>query len=306
MDEPKNKGGIYWLASYPKSGNTWFRVFLAHLIKSISPPPKFKKLEIPEDAIILNHIKTGQIASARLWIDQTLGFDSADLTLDELDLLRPQIYAHLGLAMNKPSHHKIHDAYTKLPTEKPLIPSEGCLGALYFIRNPLDVAISFAHHSHCSIDQSIKNMHKPNFAFCKSAKRQDNQLRQWLLSWSKHVESWEIAQENMPVQFIRYEDMKLNPIETFTKAARFLQIEATDTQIIQAIEKSNIKNLQALEKDNGFREKSAKAASFFRKGIVGDWQETLTSEQILQIIADHQKVMLKYGYLDKNGEPKTH
>ena len=282
--------GIFWLASYPKSGNTWFRIFLANLLNQSDKP------------LDLNHINTGMIASAREWMEQTLGFDSTELSHDELDALRPSVYQWFSGEMPTFGYHKIHDAYTYLPNQEPMIPTAGCLGALYFIRNPLDVAISFANHSCCSIDEAINKMGNAEFAFCKGKFRQHNQLRQWLLSWSMHAKSW-IEAKNMNVLVLRYEDMKNYSKTTFTRAVQFLGIEATDKDIENALTNSAIDKLQQQEAESGFSEKPAKVERFFRKGIVGDWQSTLTESQIQRIIADHTEVMQQFGYLDGQGSP---
>lgn len=66
-------GGIYWLASYPKSGNAWFRAFLRNLQEDGDAP------------VDINELQTGSIASARGWLDEVLGFDTAELTPDEVE-----------------------------------------------------------------------------------------------------------------------------------------------------------------------------------------------------------------------------
>lgn len=278
------KKGLYWLASYPKSGNTWFRIVLANLLNTSTNP------------VDLNQINTGAIASARGWIDEALGFDSAYLNHDELDQLRPDIYQWHSEQCRMDGYHKIHDAYTFVNNGRPMIPSDGCLGALYFIRNPLDVAISFANHSRCSIDKAIENMGNETFAFCKNQYRQHNQLRQWLLSWSLHVQSWVSAQD-IEVLVLRYEDMKEHPLPTFKKAIAFLRLDSSETDIENALDNARIEKLQQQEDASGFSEKPAKVARFFRKGIVGDWKNTLTSAQIDRIIRDHGDMMQCYGYL---------
>ena len=282
--------GIFWLASYPKSGNTWFRIFLANLLKKSDQP------------IDLNHINTGMIASAREWMEQSLGFDSTELSHDELDALRPSVYQWFSEELQEVGYHKIHDAYTYLPNQEPLIPRTGSLGALYFIRNPLDVAISFANHSCSSIDEAINKMGNAEFAFCKGKFRQHNQLRQWLLSWSMHVQSW-IDAKDINVLVLRYEDMKNHSKTTFTRAVQFLGIETADQDIENALSNSAIDKLQQQEAESGFSEKPAKVDRFFRKGIVGDWQSTLTESQIQRIIADHGETMRRFGYLNGQGSP---
>lgn len=284
------KKGIFWLASYPKSGNTWFRIVLANLMNTSA------------NSVDLNQLNTGAIASARGWVDEALGFDSAILSHDELDQLRPAAYKWHSEQNNQVGYHKIHDAYTHINSGMPLIPTEGCLGALYFIRNPLDVVISFANHSCCSIDQAIENMSNQTFAFCKGKHKQHNQLRQWLLSWSLHVNSWATVQD-INVLMIRYEDMKLNTLATFTKAIEFLQLGSSQEDIQRALANASIEKLQQQEVHSGFNEKPAKVGRFFRKGIVGDWQETLTPGQINRIVSDHGEMMQQFGYLDAHQNP---
>lgn len=281
----EEKKGLYWLASYPKSGNTWFRIFLANLLYPSETP------------LNLNKINTGVIASSRESIDQCLGFDSADLTHDELDLLRSDIYREWARNPTSASYHKIHDAFS------PIIPEEGCLGVLYFVRNPLDVAISFANHSACSIDHAIQKMADPTFAFCRGNEGQFKQVRQYLFSWSMHVQSW-LNAKHLNLMILRYEDMKLDTLATFTKAVQFLNLNVTSEAIQQAIQRSDISTLQRWEEENDFSEKPAKVARFFRKGVVDDWQGTLSEAQIQQIIEQHGDVMQQFGYTTCNNSPK--
>lgn len=281
MSEQK---GIYWLASYPKSGNTWFRVFLAHMLHE------------SDEALDLDGIRTGAIASGRAWVDEALGFDSANFTHDDLDALRPAVYRWHAKQAQTAEYHKTHDAYTYLPNGEALIPAPSSLGALYFVRNPLDVAVSFANHMNCSIDDTIKSMRKPDFAFCKGNMKLHDQLRQQLLSWSMHVKSWCEAKD-MNCLVLRYEDMKQTPMETFTRAAHYLKLDASEERIQRALQHAHIDRLQSLEQSSGFKEKPPKVKSFFRKGIVGDWKNVLTSKQVDTIIQDHGDVMKTYGYI---------
>lgn len=282
--------GIFWLASYPKSGNTWFRIFLANLLNTSDAP------------IDLNHLNTGMIASNRQWMDNALGFNSSDLSHDEIDALRPLVYQWYSETMETIGYHKIHDAYTYIRDDNPLIPTQGCLGAIYFIRNPLDVSVSFANHLSCTIDDAIAYMGNREYAFCSGKYRQYDQLRQQLLSWSLHVNSW-VSAKNMNLLIIRYEDMKQHPEETFIKAVQFLGLDKTREAIELAHRQSSIAHLQQLETINGFREKPANVKQFFRKGIVGDWQTALTEQQVKRIISDHKAVMMAFGYLDAQGNP---
>jgi hypothetical protein len=79
-------------------------------------------------------------------------------------------------------------------------------------------------------------------------------------------------------------------------------LDVNEEQIRTAIELSDFKKLKAEEDERGFREKPTGTKSFFRKGEVGDWRNHLTEAQRDRIIADHEVVMRKFGYLDEAGK----
>ena len=280
---------IIWLASYPKSGNTWFRVFLTNLRGEKDEPAQINKLN------------SAPIASARAIFDDEAGIEASDLTPDEIDRLRPEIYTHLAEEAEEALFMKVHDAYLSNDKNIPLFPKEATAGAIYIIRNPLDVLISFADHSGWNYDTAISKMADKTFAFCSKPKRLHNQLRQKLLSWSSHVKSW-TEQTLFPVCVLRFEDMKQKPVETFEKAVRFSGLEYEREEILKALELSSFKELQRQEKENGFKEKSPSSEMFFRKGEVGSWRDELTKKQVGQVIEDHKEVMHRFGYLGPNDE----
>ncbi len=284
------QASIYWLVSYPKSGNTWVRTFIANLQANDLEP------------VDINELQTGAIASSREWVQGALDFDINELTHDEVDYLRPEAYCWLSQQMAAPQYHKIHDAYTRLANGDVLIPPVATCGSLYIVRNPLDVVVSFAHHNNCSVDQTITNMANPEFCGGNGEQGLHYQLRQRLLSWSAHVLSW-LNAEGMNVALVRYEDMKCDPLNTFTKVARFLELPYDKISVEKALSHSGIEKLQAQEAKNGFKEKSQNSVNFFRKGIVGDWQKNMTEEQVQRVIDDHRDVMLRLGYLDNDGLP---
>ncbi len=286
MGEKKN---IVWLASYPKSGNTWFRVFLSNL------------LEEKEEPAHINELSYTPIASARTPFDEATGIPSADLTHDEIDNLRPEVYKYMANNSDELQFRKVHDAYTYLPDGRPLFPPEVSRSAVYFIRNPLDVAISFAHHSAREPQRMIEVLNNPEYAFCSKTTRLFNQFRQKLGDWSFHVKSW-TEQQDIPVLVLRYEDMKKTTFATFKKAVAFLQLDKTDAEIQKALDYSDLSVLQEQEKESGFKEKMIKADSFFRKGSVGEWKEVFNKEEIRQIIENHRAILKRFDYLSNKGE----
>jgi hypothetical protein len=280
MDDQKK---IVWLASYPKSGNTWFRAFLTALLNPGSTD------------IDINNLYQTTIASSRQLFDEMTGIASADLNLQEVDRLRPAVYRQNALESNEVLYHKVHDAWTLLPGGQPLFPADVTKAVLYFIRNPLDVAVSFAHHLNTSLDKTIAILNNPDYSFCQRTDRLHNQLRQRLLTWSGHVTSW-VDDSGLPVLVMRYEDMKARPAETFARAADFIGLHYSPAEIMAALDRASFARLQQQEAEKGFSEKNARSGSFFRKGAVGDWKNVLTAGQISQIRDNHRGVMARFGY----------
>ncbi len=283
---------IIWLASYPKSGNTWLRVFLTNLLREDDEPAD------------INRLDRTPIASARAVFDDAVGFEAADLSLDEVDRLRPEVYEHISNQANETRFFKIHDAYTYIDDcpGKPLVSFNATRGAVYIIRNPLDVTVSFANHLNTTIDKAVERMAEEDFCFSHQPGRLHEQLRQRLLSWSGHVRSWTGA-EGLEVHVMRYEDMKQRPEETFTRAVQFAGLEKSRAQIEKALKFSRFSEMQRQENEKGFKEKPLQAQVFFYKGEVGVWRELLNGSQVKKIIAAHGDVMKRFGYLDQKGEP---
>lgn len=281
---------LFWLASYPKSGNTWTRVFLANLLRA------------EPEGIDINQIDTGAIASGREWVQAAFDFDINEMDHDEVDKLRPVAYSWLSLQASEPEYHKTHDAYTYVSEGQPLFPVSATRGAVILVRNPLDVAVSYSHHNGEAIDRTITRLNNPEGAMCKQIFGLPNQLRQRMLSWSGFYRSWFDAPIAKCV--VRYEDLHADPVSTFARITRFLAIDADMPAITEAVDKSSISSLQAQEAQKPFREKSGRAENFFRKGEVGDWKNHLSDEQVKSIINCHQATMIELGYLDQEMQPQ--
>jgi hypothetical protein len=274
---------IVWLASYPKSGNTWFRAFLTALLN-----PGLTEIDI-------NNMHPSTIASSRQLFDELTGISSSDLTSDEIDRLRPMVYRQNAKESDEIIYQKVHDAFTVLPDGKSLFPEDITKAVVYFIRNPLDIAVSFAHHLNISIDKTISLMDNPNYAFCPYNDRLHNQLRQKLRTWSGHVKSW-VDNSGLPLIVIRYEDMKVKPIETFAKVITFMGLDKNMHEIEKALELSSFDRLKKQEEKNGFLEKNTSSPSFFRKGLSGDWENFLSPDQVKRIKEHHGSMMNRFEY----------
>jgi Sulfotransferase domain len=165
-------------------------------------------------------------------------------------------------------------------------------GAIYIVRNPLDVAISYAHHLGKPIDFAI------DFMNLKSAETTvtEKQVYEVYGSWSQHVLSW-TRKPHPAIYVMRYEDMLAEPRKTFGALARHLLFTPSDEQLADAIDRSSFQRLREQEEKAGFKERPDEAERFFRDGRAGQWKEVLTSAQIARIVEAHKEQMERFGYL---------
>jgi hypothetical protein len=279
------KSGIVWIASYPKSGNTWARAFLHNLVKirngesdeqDINEMARFSTWELdkkryahflgfePDNSTHRNEIAATRHAVHRQVADTTEGLIF--------------VKTHNALVMDR-GHATVNFAATS--------------GAVYIVRNPLDVAISYAHHAGAPVDDTIEYMSR------KDVETEGSDIAVYEVhgSWSQHVWSW-TRNNNRALHVMRYEDMLAEPEKSFAALARHLLIEFTPQQLQTAVEHSSFARLQTQEKKRGFRERPPNAdGNFFREGRAGQWKDVLTPAQIDRIVRTHGEQMRRFGYL---------
>ncbi len=277
---------IVWLASYPKSGNTWFRVFLTNLFSDREGPAS------------INDLHSTPIASSRSLFDDHAGVSSSDLSQEEIDELRPEVYRNIAEEATQPVFHKVHDVWGLTPSGNPVFPADVTRAVLYFIRNPLDVTVSFAFHGNKQPGEMVEEINDPDNAFCNQPRRLYNQLKQPLSDWSGHVSSW-VDGSGLPVHVVRYEDMLTDTFAAFRNALRFARIEKSDAEIRTAIAASDLRMLAEMEQKEGFREKPIGMKSFFREGTSGSWREHLDESSVNKLVKKHRVMMERFGYLEQ-------
>jgi hypothetical protein len=280
----KTPGGIVWIASFPKSGSTWFRIFLSNLTAGENGPADINNLD-----------ERGGIASSREGFEAVTMLDSGLLTCDDIDNLRPRVYAAIAGDTTEQRWFKVHDAYTLTPNGEPMFSSCGARAAVYLVRDPRDVAVSLAYHSNTTIDHAIKFLNSTDAALCRERKGMPPQLRQKLHCWTGHVSSW-LDQTDLPIHTLRYEDLLADPIACFSAALRFAERPATPAEIERAMYNAEFTKLQRQEEEKGFAERMSRTAPFFRSGGAGGWRDKLTAEQIARIEGMHAPMMQRLGY----------
>jgi hypothetical protein len=284
LDRAGPKSGIVWIASYPKSGNTWARAFLHNFIRLRNSEPgeqdinemaRFTTWELDKKryAHFLgfepdNFKHRGEIAATRHHVHQQIADSTEGLVF---------IKTHNGLVMDR-GYSTINFAVTA--------------GAVYVVRNPLDIAISYSHHVGSSIDATIERM----AATDAETDGSETAVYEVHGSWSQHVWSW-TRNPHRALHVVRYEDMLADPQTTFAALAQHLHLASSRRNLARAIERSSFARLQAQETEKGFRERPPSAdQSFFRQGRAGQWKDVLTTVQIDRIVRDHGEQMQRFGY----------
>jgi sulfotransferase family protein len=272
-------GKIIWLASYPKSGNTWLRAFLHNLLRD---PPEGYDINSMTDFTI------GE--SSVVWYTPLIGREPGDWSFAEVAKVRGRAHEAMTRAFPDDVFVKTHNALTSDPFG-PLITIELTAGAIYVVRNPLDVVVSHSHHLGKSIDQTIDILNSGAAGLPNTLKS----VYQVLLTWSQHVESW-TARPHPGLHVLRYEDMSRDPDAAFAGVASFLGLKPPPGRLMRAIERCRFEELRRSEERHGFKERGSGSKRFFRDGRAGQWREVLTQAQIERIVAAHGPQMRRFGY----------
>lgn len=276
---------ITWIASYPKSGNTWMKLFLKSYFNSsnsdfsINPKPddNFKVESFPMKSEFKNlNIQYKDFAEiAKNWISM-------------------QSLINLN---NKSNYLKTHNAMCSINGYQ-FTNNENTIGAIYIVRDPRDIVISYSEFLGKDIDETIEYILSDN---CFEQDLFGNELYKKTImgSWAYHYNSWKNYKSN-EIIIVKYEDMLKKPNETFFKVLNYLNkqknIKVDEKKMMNAINLTSFNNLKKLEKNEGFKENPS-SKPFFRKGKIGEWKKILNSKQIQKIEKKFTREMEELMYL---------
>ncbi|HEY0633035.1 MAG TPA: sulfotransferase domain-containing protein [Thermoleophilaceae bacterium] len=275
-------GRTVWLASYPKSGNTWLRAVLSAWHTGF--PARL-------DALV------GRGAAAREPLDDALGIPSSDLTPAEVAILRPRVDELLAAASEDTLLRKTHDGLYPGPEGEPVISVQATRSAVYMIRDPRDVAVSLAHHDGRDLEWVVDHLDDPNATRSGIQGALEYQVTQRTGTWSDHVRSW-VDDAPFPVHVVRYEDCLDDPVLAFGAVLRFIDREPVDgAGIALAVAHASFDHLRGEESRAGFAERPRQSTRFFRHGRAGAWRDEMTIEAAARVELAHGEVMARFGYL---------
>lgn len=280
---------LLWIAAYPKSGSTWLRFFVAHLLE-----PSRATQESLTAAVARVPTDFGQAG-----FDQMLGIKLVDLSAREAVILKPrrlEAEARRLQAMREIRVMRTHDAFIDTPLGEPMFPASITRGAIHLVRDPRDIAVSYANYFCCTVDEAIAFMAAPHHCLHFDPDSDVGpQVPITLLDWSRHCHSWSTASADIPVLRLRYEDLVAEPMQTFTQLAHFAGLPSSKDNVARAVEATRFDRLKRRDTQEGFAFRGD-GSSFFRAGRVGGWRAVLTPEQVKRITDTHAAVMTELGY----------
>ena len=280
---------IIWIASYPKSGNTYIRSFLASYYFSKDGKFDFDQLlkihQFPNMKFSKFKSNNKEEASRNWLYNQNSFFDKKNLNLVK-------------------THNCLYPFKGNKFTTK-----QQTLGAIYIIRDPRNVITSLTHHYSLEYSEAFKHMIDENSSLLEKSHELDHTNFTYLNSWANHYKSWK-NNSNFEVLFIKYEDFETNKEETFKKVILFINKltnrghKIDEKKFVNSIKSTNFTNLKNKELNEGFEEsvfskKTGKKINFFNLGFNNRWQKLLPTDIKEKIFLYYNNELKELNYLDE-------
>jgi aryl sulfotransferase len=224
------------------------------------------------------------------------GLDSRWLSNDETDRLRASLICATQPedGGTQPRLRKTHEMWRPGDAGAEPFPAAATRAAILVVRDPRDVACSFAPFFGVDLDAAIDAM-AGSGGSAVSHPVHGHTAQPWG-SWTNHSRSWLAADVPFPVHVVRYEDLRRDAVTTLTPVFDAIGLTSTHEQLVAAVDQAGFERLRQSEMSGGFREVSPNTQTFFRQGRAGGWRSELSDRQVAAIEADHGDVMVELGY----------
>ncbi len=280
-----NNKKIIFLASYPKSGNTWLRSIISSLIYNqgsfhfedlkkimlFSQMANFKNIDNPkfnsQGNIDFNWISNNWIRAQK------------NINKQKKNIIFYKTHSVRGIVNNN------------FFTDESV-----CLAFIYVIRDPRDVVVSLSKHMGENISDSLQKV-----LYDKNRMTSFQKVNELISTWKNNIDSW-MNFKTVPRLIIKYEDMVNNIDNCILSIINFLNTVAnfnlkTNNNLLKSVKEStNFNKLQSLEEQFQFSEATINT-KFFRKGVVGEWMQVLSKKQAKQIEEELRIPMKELNYL---------
>ena len=283
---------IFWIASYPKSGNTWLRILIScyyYTENGLYYENVFKKIgQFPEKMYFQNFEYDKNIVAdtSKFWIkaQEKINNDS------------------------KLKFFKTHNAFGALNNNH-FTDSKNSIGAIYVVRDPRNIITSLKNHYELNDDKALQWMtNEKNFIYdVQKFKENGYSDFQFVSSWATNLKSWKL-QKKIPIKIIKYEDLLKETYVVFKEVIEFINMTTNNKQ---KLDKDKLKNsvnstlfdkLKASEKRYGFSEAitskvdNKKKISFFNLGPKNDWRKILDKDLQIKISNVFEKEIIELQY----------
>jgi len=279
---------IIWLASYPKSGNTWVRSIISsllyssdgnfdfELIKKISQFPEKKYFKnFIDDFSNFNKIKENWISA-----QDTINLDN------EIKILK----THNG------KYTVGTDSFTN---------NQNTLATIYVVRDPRTLISSLSNHYTLTIDKASDFLMTPQIVGNNKRWEEKEIGMQCLLGkWNDHYRSWTKNKNNLLL--IKYEDLIRNPENELGRDINFLKkylnVKTDKNKNKKILETTSFENLREMEQKGLFKEyvlnkNDNSKVNFFHLGPSNDWKDNLNESVKNKIEKDFYQEMTELEYL---------
>ncbi|MSP10898.1 MAG: sulfotransferase [Pelagibacteraceae bacterium] len=281
---------IFWIASYPKSGNTWLRALLTSYY--FSKDGNFNQL-------LLKNIS--QFPDKQYFSD--FNYNPKIVTDTSRFWIAAQEKINLGKRIR---FFKTHNMLGSINGNN-FTNKKNTIGCIYIVRDPRNVITSFKNHYDFSYEEALAAMLNENYYIFQSEGKNDYGNFQLLSSWEKNFQSWKV-QKIFPIKLIRYEDLLNQTFNTFKETIEFinkifnLKNSFQKLKAQKSIQSTTFLKLKSMEKKEGFVEsifskKENKKIPFFHLGAENDWKKILDKDHQTKLNSQFQASLKELQYI---------
>ena len=281
----RSKKMIIWIASYPKSGNTYIRSFLSAYYFSQTGKFEFDQL-----------LNIFQFPGTKFSKKDCFSFEDAakNWIFNQNQFFKKEKFVFL----------KTHNS---LKTYKNIefTTSKETAGAIYIVRDPRNVISSMSHHYSLNLNQAYETLVNNEASLSEKSVNGDCSNFTFLSSWADHYRSWK-GTKKFKVLFIKYEELRDNKEKIFREIIQFvdnIKLEKNiidEKKFINAIKSTNFVNLKNKELNEKFDESvysnDGKKINFFNLGFKNKWQNLLSRDMIDKLNNSFKKELLELNY----------